>query len=129
MGVRIGSTYTTTIIGSPALAAETIIATTGPLGLAIDNAAVFLHGFIELTIGTSGTGLTLRLRRGPLVTSPLINVGQASTVVAANLVRATIAYVDSPGVQAGLQYTLTAQVTAGAAASTVSDCALLAFVL
>jgi len=129
MGVRIASVFTNTIIGSPALAAETIIATTGPIGLIEDNAQVFLHAFIELTIGTSGTALTLRLRRGALVGSPLVNVGQASTVVAANLVRANLVYADFPGVAAGLQYTLTAQITAGAAASTVTDVGLMAYVL
>lgn len=129
MGVRNASVFTNTIIGSPALAAETIIATTGPLGLFTDNAQVLLFAFIELTIGTSGTGLTLNLRRGSLVTSPLVNVGQATTVVAGNKIRSGLVYADFPGVAAGLQYTLTATITAGAAASTVTDVGLAAMVL
>lgn len=129
MGVRLSSVFTNVIVGSPALAAETIIATTGAIQLAIDNAQVILVAFVEITVGTSGTGLTLRLRRGNALTSALVNVGNAATVVAANLVRQSLVYADSPGVVAGLQYSLTAQVTAGAAASTVSDVGLLAFVL
>jgi hypothetical protein len=129
MGVRNASVFTNTIIGSPALAAETIIATSGAIGLIADNAQVFLVAFIELTIGTSGTGLTLKLRRGVDTTGTLVNVGQASTVVAGNKIRASLCYADFPGVAAGLQYTLTAQITAGAAASTVTDVGLMAFVL
>lgn len=129
MGVRLGSTSSNVIIGSPALAAETIIATTGPLGLAVDNAQVVLLAFIDLTIGTSGTALTLRLRRGTTLTGTQVNVGQAMTVTAGNLVHWSTIDTDQPGIAAGLQYTLTAQVTGGAAASTVSDVSLVAMVL
>jgi hypothetical protein len=129
MGVRNASVFTNTIIGSPALAAETIIATTGAIGLFTDNAQVFLVGFIEMLIGTSGNLLTLKLRRGAAVTSTLVNVGTACTVVAGQTVRHNICYADFPGVAAGLQYTLTAQVGSGGAASTVNDVGLLAFVL
>jgi hypothetical protein len=129
MGVRLGSVFSNAIVGSPALAAETIICTTGALNLAVDNAQVLLVGFVEITIGTSGVSLTLRLRRGAATSSTLINVGSAATVAATNVVRHSICYADSPGVVAGVQYSLTAQVGSGAAASNVSDVGLMAMVL
>jgi len=129
MGVRNASVFTNTVIGSPPLAAETIIATTGPLGLFADNAQVLLFAFIEMTIGTAGTNLTLRLRRGPLVTSPLVNVGTNTSVAATNSTRFAIVYADFPGVAAGLQYTLTAQVANASATSAVNDVGLTAMVL
>lgn len=129
MGVRMASVFSNAIVGSPALAAETIICTTGAINLAVDNAQVLLVAFVEMTIGTSGVLLTLRLRRGSALTSTLVNVGNGATVAATNVVRHSMCYADSPGVVAGVQYSLTAQVGSGAAASTVSDVGLLAFVL
>lgn len=129
MGVRMASVFSNTIVASPALAAETVICTTGAINLAVDNAQVILVAFVEITIGTSGTLLTLKLRRGTTTAATLINVGNGATVVAANIVRHSIVYADSPGVVAGLQYSLTATVANGAATSTVGDVGLLAFVL
>lgn len=129
MGVRLASVFTSTIIASPATNAETVVATTGAINLAVDNAPVILVAFIEITIGTSGVLLTLRLRRGTTTGGTLINVGNGATVVATNVVRHSIVYVDTPGAGAGLQYSLTAQVGSGAATSTVGDVGLLAMVL
>src|SRR5207302_9989533 len=97
MGYRLGSGQTKTIIASPALAAETIVATTGPVNPAVDTALVILFWFGELTIGTSGTSLNIKIRRGATLTDTLVNVGQARTVVAGNLVSFSGWTFDTPG--------------------------------
>lgn len=129
MGYRLGSAQTKTIIASPALAAETIVATTGPVNPPVDTALILLFWFAELTIGTSGTALNIRIRRGTALTDTLINVGQARTVAAGNLISLCGQYFDTPGAVAEVQYSLTAQVTAGAAASTFTDVFMMALAL
>jgi hypothetical protein len=126
---RYAVTFTSTIVASPAAASETIVATTGPIGLIYDGAAVFVWWFCELTIGTSGVSLNAKLRRGAALTSTLVNVGQARTVVAGNLVSFSGCYVDNAAGASAPQYSLTLTVGSGAAASTLTDVMLLAAVL
>ena len=126
---RYAVSFTNTIIASPALAAETIVATTGAISQVYDGASIFLFWFCELTIGTSGISLNAKLRRGAALTSTLVNVGQARTVVAGNLVSFSGVYFDNAGIVAGVQYSLTLTIGSGAAASTLTDVALLAAVL
>ena len=129
MGVRIGSTFSNTIVASPALAAETVVCTLGPLNLAVDNAAVYLDWFVGLTIGTSGVTLTPKLVRGSITGLTAINNPLAYTVVAANKYLFSGCWVDTPGVVAGLIYSLTLTIGSGAAASTISELSLSAYVL
>lgn len=110
---------TQTIVASPALAAETVIAT---LNLAnFGDIAILqgirLHGWAAFTVGTSGTAVTLRIRQTNVSGAVVVSTG-ALTATAATLITAGATGVDAlPGVAA---YALTLQVTAGAAASTVS---------
>lgn len=129
MAYRFASVQTNVIVASPAAAAETIVATTGAINPPNDAAVFLLFWFCELTIGTSGTALNAKIRRGAALTSTLINVGQARTVAAGNLVSFSGYYFDTPGAVAEVQYSLTLQVTAGAAASTLTDVCLLALAL
>lgn len=119
-------TFSNTIIASPPLAAETVVCTCGPISPINDTAQILLLWFVEFTVGTSGTSAKVLLRRGASTSSTLINVGQASTVVAANLVRFGGSYMDAPGAVAEQLYSLTLTIGAGAAASTVSDVSLIA---
>lgn len=131
MGVRNPSTFSTTFIGPlPASAVETLCLTTGPIEGPIDNAAAILLWTASITPGTSTTSLVFRLRRGPLVTSPLVNLSTFSfTTVAANLLTVSGCYVDLPGVVAGQQYSLTVVQTADTVAGVWVDGALIAMVL
>src|SRR5260370_39032327 len=130
MGVRFPSVSSNTIIGSPAAAAETIIATSPALTIPLDFAQVLLFWFILLTIGTAGNAVTLRLRRGTGVTGAVVNIGGgATTAVATNVVALSGSYADTPGAVAAQQYTLTAQIAAATAVSTVTDVSLIAFSL
>lgn len=112
---------TTTVVGSPALAAETIIAS---LTLDTDKtivSGILLRGFAAFTVGTSGTAVTLRIRRTN-VSGTVVSTTGALTggIAAAALVAETILGFDTGAALTGQVYVLTLQVTAGAAVSTVS---------
>lgn len=112
---------TTTVVGSPALAAETIIAS---LTLNTDEAilsGIMLRGFAAFTIGASGTAATLRIRRTSVAGTIVANTGALTGGIAAgNLVAETILGFDTGAATTGQVYVLTLQITAGGAASTVS---------
>jgi hypothetical protein len=112
---------TTSIVGSPALAAETIIA---QITVNTDEAiisGIMLRGFAAFTVGTSGTATTLRIRRTNVSGTVVATTGALTGGVAAgNLVADTILGFDTGAATTGQVYCLTLQVTAGSAASTVS---------
>jgi len=112
---------TTTVVASPAAAAETIIASItipnlgdNPLASGID-----LSGWAAFTVGTSGTAITLRIRQTNVAGTIVGNTGALTGgIAAAALVAQDVEGFDTaPGVAV---YVLTLQVTAGSAASTVS---------
>lgn len=129
MGVRFPSVFSTTIVASPALAAETVVCTLPAINLPIDNAAVYIEWACGLTIGTSGVTLTPKIVRGAATGLTAINNPLAYTVVAANKYLFSFNWIDSPGVVAELVYSLTLTIGSGAAASTISEVAMWAFVL
>jgi hypothetical protein len=112
---------TTAITGSPALAAETIIATlTLPqFGDPTVVSGIDLSGWATFTVGTSGTAVTLRIRQTGLAGTVIVTSGALTGGIAAtNLVAQDIEGFDAaPGIGV---YVMTLQVTAGAAASTVT---------
>lgn len=121
---------TTAIVGSPALAAETIIAS---LTLNTDEqimSGVMLRGFAAFTVGTSGTAVTLRIRRTNVAGAVVATTGALTGgIAAAGLVAETILGFDTGAAVTGQVYVLTLQVTSGAAASTVSAVELDALVV
>jgi hypothetical protein len=112
---------TTAITGSPALAAETIIATLALTGFT-DTAIISgieLSGWAAFTVGTSGTACTMRIRQTNVAGTVIASTGALTGGIAA----AALVAQDVEGFDAGAgvaTYVLTLQVTAGAAASTVS---------
>lgn len=114
-----------TIVGSPAAAAETVICQTPAITVDFTARLVYLTSAVNMTVGTSGTAVTLRLRRTGL-TGTLVIASPALTAVAANIISIGIDTTDTPGDLSGLVYVLTAQVTAGAATSTIGTVALAA---
>lgn len=115
----------TTVVASPALAAETIICTvTVPNNIQVLS-GVKLNGWAAFTMGTSGVSCQLRIRRTNVTGTVAVN-GGAVTGVAAALYSPTINGYDTGGV-AGTVYNLTMQIASGAAASTVSAVFLEAF--
>lgn len=117
-----------TVDASPAAADETVIATlTMPDDLAVGE-GVMLFGWCTLTVGTSGTAITARLRRDS-VAGTVIAASGATTATAAQLVDRTIMGFDTAPSFPNEVYVLTLQVTAGAAVSTVSAVTLLGIVI
>lgn len=110
---------TTTVGASPAASAETIIGTLviPSFGDTTIMSGIILMGWAAYTVGTSGSAVTLRIRQTNVSGTVVVSTG-ALTRAAGNLAADDVNGVDAtPGVGT---YVLTMQVTAGAAASTVS---------
>lgn len=116
-----------TVVGSPALAAETIVCQITGLDLTIPAATgVFLSGVASFTVGTSGTAIRLRIRQGTTAGAGTVvaDTGAITGGVAqTNLLSQDLQGLDAAvaGAAAVSSYHLSLQVTAGAAASTVTQ--------
>jgi len=53
-----------TVAASPAAGSETVVCTVGGVIVDVPQYAVLLSGTIDITIGTSGVTITLKLKRG-----------------------------------------------------------------
>ena len=116
---------TVAVTGSPAAAAETIIATlTIPnfAGIAIVQ-KIYLDGWAAFTVGTSGTAVRLRIRQTDGSGTVVADTGALTGgVAAAALLAQDISGSDAaPGIT---KYVMTLTVTAGSAPSTVSAVSL-----
>lgn len=110
---------TATVTGSPATAAEVVIAQLNmPDDLAVGE-GVLLAAWMTLTVGTGGVSLLYRIRRDSL-TGTVIAASGAETAAAAQLVsRSIVAFDTSPSFPNEV-YCLTLAVGSASAASTVS---------
>lgn len=107
------------VVGSPALAAETAIASVTIGGdIAITEAAHLLT-WCAFTIGTSGTSFRLRIRRDTIAGLTIADTGLVNAT-AATLVAPVIYGFDTTATGVAQVYVTTLLVTAGSAASTVS---------
>ena len=115
------SQVTTSVVASPALAAETIIASLTLQGDISVVRSVILRGWAAFTVGTSGTAVRLRIRQTN-VSGTVVGDSGALTggVAAGNLLVESVAGADASPSNTGQVYVLTLQVTSGSAASTVS---------
>jgi hypothetical protein len=125
-----------TVVGSPALAAETVVAATPVFPAGFDAAVVvgvLVIAQSALTVGTSGTAITYRIRTGATAGAGTIIFTSGATtagIAAANLLLENMIGIDpAPAALSGQQYCLTVQVTGGAAASTVSAVSICALAL
>ena len=108
------------IVASPAAAAETAICTVGALTLGVQD-VVDIEGSVDITIGASGTAVTLKVERGAVAGGAIVATFGPFTVVAGNRYNLGINCFDVQQTeQQGQAYVLTATVTAGAAQSTVN---------
>lgn len=130
MGVRFGSALAGPAVTTlPSSGAETIVCTTTILVTPTDSAPEFVTYFLNVLVGTGTTALTLFLRRGASLTSPLITVsGILQSVTAGNTYMISGSYVDLAS-SGTTQYSLTVQGTGTTGASTVYDAAVLAYIL
>lgn len=130
MGVRYPSVQSNTLVNaSVGINTETVVVTSPPLNIPLDFATVFLVWFMLHTVGTTAVTTQYRLRRGTAITGALINVSQAITAVAGNIILGSGCYFDVPGAVAGQQYSLTCIDPASTVAGAIQDACLLAFAL
>lgn len=117
-----------TVVGSPALAAETIVCqiTIPDFNVLSVQSRIRLHGWAAFTMGTSGTAATLRIRQTNVSGTVIANTGAVTGVAASLYCPDVLGFDPTPGVAV---YVLTLQITAGAAASTVSAVELAATVI
>ena len=122
---------TTTVVASPAAAAETIIASlTVNQSLAVAT-GVDLSGWAAYTVGTSGTTVQFRIRQTDVNGTVKGNTGalSGSQHGAAILSADDVEGFDAAPVLPGQVYVLTMQVANGAAISTVSAVKLRAIIV
>jgi hypothetical protein len=125
--------FSTTVVASPAAAAETIIASLSTRATTNDLAVVsgvILFGWAAYTVGTNGTAVRFRLRQTDVAGAVKGDTGAltGSQHGAAILSDDNVMGVDTAPPAGGV-YVLTMQVTAGSAASTVSAVMLNAIVI
>jgi hypothetical protein len=108
----------TAIVASPALAAETIVASVTIPNNAQVIQGVKVHGWVAFTAGTSGVSANLRVRQTSTSGATVVTSG-AVTVVAANLYTLSVVGFDTAPAQ-GQIYKLTLTIGSGAAQSTDS---------
>lgn len=103
---------------------ETIVATSLAFSTRGPNEQVSIKGWVQMTLGTNTTGLTLRIRRGTTTSGTLVGVATPETVIAGNTGDFDINVVDTPGDVAGQQYVMTVQQTGASANGSVPQASL-----
>jgi hypothetical protein len=126
-----------TVVGSPATNGATNVCQV--TGLPTDTpvmTGVFLSGCVSLTVGTSGTAVTLKIRQGTTAGSgtTIASTGAITGGISAgNLISQDIQGLDAGvtggGANASGSYFLEVTITGGAATSTVSQANLTAIVV
>jgi hypothetical protein len=121
---------TTTVVASPAAAAETIIASLTILDDLVVAQGIRLEGWAAYTVGTNGTATQLRIRQTNVAGTVKGDTGALTGgVAAAGLLAQDVIGFDAAPVLPGQVYVLTLQVTAGSAPSTVSSVFLGAIII
>lgn len=127
---------TSTVVGSPATNAETVVCSTPAFPAGYQPAVtlgVFIWFQVAYTVGTSGASAQYRIRQGVTAGSGTIVFNSGATtagIAATNLVLENIIGFDTaPGTLPGQQYSLTLTIGSGAAASTVSAVVGFAYVI
>ena len=101
--------------------AETIVATLPFVGQGTARDGNLISGFINVTQGTAGTAITIRVRAGATVTGTLIGVADVNTLAAAAVANIEFGALDLSVFPAGNQYVVTVQATAATGNTVVND--------
>lgn len=113
----------TVVNAAPVTTAETIVWQSNQATPRFDGDQWTIEGVIDFTTGAGTTAVTLRLRRGTLLTSPVVGTAELDTVSAAVNQPVPFQFVDSPGAVAGQVYSLTFQATAATANAAIVSAA------
>lgn len=98
------------------------VAVTSPITRAYRNSAIVLvMGYSEITLGTSTTAVTQRIRRGTAITDTLVTEANALQIqtAAASSEHYSIVCFEQLSQEQNVQYSLTLQQTAAAANGTI----------
>ncbi len=117
-----GSTITAQVVTSTT---ETVVATGPRLATVKDVYTIALRWYLELTIGTGQTTLTVRIRRSSL-TGAVVGNPQALTVTAGNAVALAGLAIDTGSFTDYATHVLTVQQAGGAGNATVNEAVILA---
>lgn len=117
-----------TVVGSPAAAAETVIASVTLPAVVTVNYGVIVIGTAAWTAGTDGTTFNLKLRQTGTSGTTLIASG-LEDLAATKLASRTLTAFDASPTIPGQVYVLTLTTTLGSAVSTVSAVSLTAIVI
>lgn len=118
---------TTAVAASPALAAETVIATIPAFSTLVPVVnGIIVSAWVAYTVGATGTAVQLRVRQTNIVGAVVANSGALSRA-AASVQADNVEGLDTAPLAAGTPYVVTMTVAGATGASTVS--ALLAFAL
>jgi azurin len=119
----------TVVAASPALAAETAVCSVTLTGDIAVTAGTWLSGFVALTVGASGTDVTVKLRRTGTSGTTVVSSGVLNAPAAGDVLTFSIQGFDTGTVMPSQVYVLTVTVANGAAESTVSACSLVAVIV
>lgn len=123
------------VAGSPATNAETTVCTLTLSGDLLVTKGVLLFGWAAMTVGTSGTAVTAKLRQTGTSGTTIATTGATTGGIAAtNLIDINVQGTDTAlnngaATTVAQVYVLTITVTGGAATSTVSAASLFALVV
>ena len=103
---------------------ETVVLTLSGVTMTQPGDRIVLQGEVNISPGTSGTAVVVRVRRGTTTAGTLVGNAITHTLANPNSGTISIEVTDSPGESAGLSYVITVQVTGAAANGTVNYAAL-----
>jgi hypothetical protein len=122
-----------TVVGSPALAAETVVCSLPAIQSAVvTTAGVLIFAQIAYTVGTSGASARYRIRQGVAAGAGTVIFDSGVTtagITAAGLVLENMIGFDASPTFPGQAYCLTLTVGSGAAVSTVSAASMTFFIV
>jgi hypothetical protein len=84
---------------------------------------------VNFTLTAGTTFVTYRLRKGTAVTGTIVLAESPVNVAASTSILGAGHFLDAPGLSAGVQYSLTMQLTAAGANTTINNGSLSAIVL
>lgn len=114
----------TKAISSITDALEHVVALSNPVNADNVETNVLLDGNVDITNSSSGTALTLKLRQGNGITGTVVATWGPFDLTASKRSMASAIGNDTPGLVAGMLYSLTALVTSNTGTVTVNNATL-----
>jgi hypothetical protein len=130
MGVRLPSVASTTLLTTVLTSVtETAFVTAPGINLSLDNAQVWILWMVQLNTGAGTTQIQIKLRRGVDTTGFQVGQNWNNAVAVTTNRQFSGCYIDSPGIVAGQQYTVTALQISSTGNGTFSDASIMVLVL